>query len=143
MSLRRRKRRQNRIAKMQVPATRTARTVLAPVRSRGLRNIFRSFESRDEIRPTRTVMAAPAERRRLVPASLRRASNRANKAVLSDRNNIGLISGPVLGKIVVDLPRHHPVCVARRERRQVMFAKRKAGKSGQKPRKPSVIIRCE
>lgn len=142
MSLRRRKRRQNRIAKMQVPATRTARTVLAPVRSRGLRNILRSFESRDEIRPTRTVMAAPAERRRLVSASLRRAANRANKAVL-DNNNLGLISGPKLGKIVVDLPRQHPVCVARRERRQVMFAKRKAGKVGQKPRMPTVIIRCE
>lgn len=143
MSLRRRKRRQNRIANKQVPATRTARSVLAPLRSRGLRNILRSFESRDEIRPTRTVMAAPVERRRLVPASLKRASNRASKAVLSDRNNIGLISGRVLGKIVVDLPRQHPVCVARRERREVMFAKRKAGRAGQRPRKPSVIIRCE
>ena len=140
MSLRRRKRRQNRIAKMQVPATRTARTVLAPVRSRGLRNMLQSFESRHEIRTTRTEMAAPAVRRRLVS---QRAARRANNAVLSDRNNFGLISGPVLGKIVVDLPRHHPVCVARRERRQVIFAKRKAGKSGQKPRKPSVIIRCE
>lgn len=142
MSLRRRKRRQNRIAKMQVPATRTARSVLAPVRSRGLRNMLRSFERRDVIRPTRTVWAAPAERRRLVPASLRRAANRANKAVL-DNNHLGLISGPQLGKIVVDLPRQHPVCVARRERREVMFAKRKAGKGGQRPRKPSVIIRCE
>ena len=142
MSLRRRKRRQNRIAKMQVPATRVARSTLAPIRSRGLRNILRSFESRDEIRPTRTVMTAPAERRRLVPASLRRAARRANKAVL-DNNHLGLISGPQLGKIVVDLPRQHPVCVARRERRQVMFARRKAGKGGQRPRRPSVIIRCE
>lgn len=142
MSLRRRKRRQNRIAKMQVPATRTARSVLAPVRSRGLRNMLRSFERRDVIRTTRTVWAAPAERRRLVPASLRRAANRANKAVL-DNNNLGLISGPQLGKIVVDLPRQHPVCVARRERREVMFANRKAGKGGQRPRKPGVIIRCE
>lgn len=142
MSLRRRKRRQNRIARQQVPATRTARPVLAPVRSRGLRNILRSFDSRDDIRPTRTVWAAPAERRRLVPASLRRAANRANKVVL-DNNHLGLISGPVLGKIVVDLPRQHPVCVARRVRKQVMFAKRKAGKGGQKPRRPTVIIRCE
>lgn len=142
MSLIRRKRRQNRIAKMQVPATRTARSVLAPVRSRGLRNMFRSFERRDKIRTTRTVLAAPAERRRLVPASLRRAARRANKAVL-DNNHLGLISGPEFGKIVVDLPRQHPVCVARRERREVMFAKRKAGKGGQRPRRPGVIIRCE
>lgn len=141
MSLRTRKRRQNRLNSLS-PATRNARSFLAPLRSRGLRNIFKSLESRDEIRPTRTVIAAPAERRRLVSQSLRLSVKRANKAVL-DNNHLGLISGPVLGKIVVDLPRHHPICVLRRERREIMFAKHKAGKGGQRPRRKSVILRCE
>lgn len=78
----------------------------------------------------------------MVSKSLRLSSKRANKAVL-DNNHLGLISGPVLGRIVVDLPRHHPICVLRRERREIMFAKHKAGKGGQRPRRKSVILRCE
>lgn len=45
---------------------------------------------------------------------------------------------------IVDLPREHPLCQKRKERKEVMFATRKAGKGGQKPKKdPPITIRCK
>lgn len=44
----------------------------------------------------------------------------------------------------VILDREHPICREREERKQVLFAKNKAGKGGQKPpRLPQLTIKCE
>lgn len=44
----------------------------------------------------------------------------------------------------VYLPSDHPICKERSERREVLFAKHKAGKGGQRPpRMPQLTIRCE
>lgn len=42
------------------------------------------------------------------------------------------------------LPSDHPICRQRRERKQVLFAKRKAGKGGgqKMPRLPKIILKC-
>lgn len=47
------------------------------------------------------------------------------------------------GTIITDLPRNHPICVQRRERRELIFATGKAGKVGQRRRKSGEILRCE
>lgn len=48
------------------------------------------------------------------------------------------------GKIITDLPKNHPICVLRRQRRELMFATGKAGSVGQRRRRKSgVILRCE
>lgn len=45
---------------------------------------------------------------------------------------------------VVTLPSEHPICRLREQRRQIMFAKHKAGKGGQKPpRLPKFILKCK
>lgn len=142
MSRRRRIRRQNRVDELTTPATRTARSVLVDLSPRGLRSVF-GPSRREQIRPTRPVQVpVPAERMRRINMA-RRDIKRANQLAVQDKNNIGLISVAEPAKIQVDLPRQHPVCVQRRERRELLFAKGKAGKGGQKPRKPGVIIRCD
>lgn len=49
------------------------------------------------------------------------------------------------GKIRVDLPPEHPICIARHERREVLFAQGKTGKGGQRPRRKdnNIKIRCK
>lgn len=141
MSRRRRLRRQNRVDELTTPATRTARSVLVDLSPRGLRSVL-GPSRRVEIRPTRTVTPVPAERMRRINMS-RADIQRANRLAVQDPNNLGLTSVGDLGKIQVDLPHQHPVCVQRRERRELLFAKGKAGKVGQKLRKPGVIIRCD
>lgn len=43
-----------------------------------------------------------------------------------------------------DLPKDHPICKRRKERKEVMFATRKAGRGGQKSLKlPRINIRCK
>ncbi len=119
-----------------------ARSILVDPRLRGLRSVL-GPSSREQIRPTRPfVPPVPSERMRRLNMS-RRDIKRANRLAVQDQNNIGLISVGQYGRIQVDLPRQHPVCVQRRERREVLFAKGKSGKGGQKPRRPGIIIRCE
>lgn len=49
-----------------------------------------------------------------------------------------------LREMTYDLPKEHPICQKRKERKEVMFATGKAGKGGQKPlRKPILNIRCK
>ena len=43
----------------------------------------------------------------------------------------------------VYLPSSHPVCQEREERREVLFARRKAGKGGQKPPIIRLTVKCE
>ncbi|WGL31343.1 hypothetical protein [Dipodfec virus UOA04_Rod_962] len=53
-------------------------------------------------------------------------------------------SRPIRQPDIVDLPREHPICQRRQERKEVLFAKRKAGKGGQKPMKlPRLLVRCK
>lgn len=49
------------------------------------------------------------------------------------------------GKVRVDLPPEHPICVARHERREVLFALGKSGKGGQRPRRNdnNITLRCK
>lgn len=49
------------------------------------------------------------------------------------------------GKIRVDLPPEHPICIARHERREVLFALGKGGKGGQRPRRKdnNIKVRCK
>lgn len=145
MSLLRRKRRQNRNYAIEFPATRNARSFLVP-RERGLRKPLANTLLRlRNIEPKSNVETIqPAERLRLNTRKQRlRSVNRANQLV-ADTHKTGLISIGDYGKIQVDLPSNHPVCVKRRERREIIFAKNKAGKGGQKkPKKPELTIRCE
>lgn len=49
-----------------------------------------------------------------------------------------------LREMTYDLPKEHPICQKRKERKEVLFATGKAGKSGQKPmKKPLLNIRCK
>lgn len=49
-----------------------------------------------------------------------------------------------LREMTYDLPKEHPICQKRKERKEVMFATGKAGKGGQKPmKKPLLNIRCK
>lgn len=49
-----------------------------------------------------------------------------------------------LRDMTYDLPKEHPICKKRQERKEVMFATGKAGKGGQKPmKKPLLNIRCK
>ncbi|QXN75016.1 hypothetical protein [Microvirus mar6] len=153
MSRRRRQRRiLNRLNKQESPATRVTRLTLSDTLERRLRssfgNLMDKLHNRREVQDMRNTIQ-PAERLRrpliLRDRARQAAVRRANRLVVHD-NKIGLISSGEFGNIRVDLPSDHPVCVRRRERREVMFATKKTGKGAGKQRKPKMPIldvRCK
>lgn len=136
MSLRNRKRRQNRAEKKLAPATRLTRFNLETP-SRGLRNP-EPVRRRDITLPTTGVTPGFVDRQRRVAYAQHELRQRTQ-----DMLNNRLHPQPEPAKIEVDLPRQHPICVQRRERRELLFATGRAGKGGQRPRKRDTIIRCE
>lgn len=144
MSLRQRKRRQNRVEKRQPPATRLTRFNLETP-SRGLRNI-------DLVRRPATPRTTTVIQNEFNPfyAALNRDVRHyldvKKREKMAQREPVkkALHTLALDGKIITDLPRNHPICVLRRERRELMFATGKAGKGGQRPRRSSgQILRCE
>ena len=146
MSLRRRIRRQNRALLTNAPATRPTRLGLDVLRRRGLRN-FHLFR-----RPAtpRTNMVIQREFKPFYMGFNRDVRHlefiREQRKLMSKEP---LIKKPLStvtldGTIITDLPRNHPICIARAERRELMFATGKAGKGGQRPRRRlKEILRCD
>lgn len=154
MSLRRRKRRLNRLSRvyaMETPATRTTRLVLSRPLEMRLRNpMERTLDRlRDLRKPKDKVIEQPSVRMRLRPNILdrgRRATIRRANRLVANTENTGLISVGDRGKLTVDLPYNHPICVKRRERKEIMFAKKKAGRGAgrqRKPKMPELTVRCK
>lgn len=152
MSRRTRIRRFNRLHEQGNPATRDMRLSLSDVLSRRLRSpLSNSLDRlRDNLRTKDKEINQPAERLRRMPTPLfdrgRRAAIRRANRLVANSQNTGLISVGEHGKLQVDLPHNHPVCVKRRERREVMFASRRTGKGAgrqKKPRIPVLTVRCK
>lgn len=142
MSLRSRKRRQNRVH-ISTPATRTTRLVLERP-ARGLR-LFNRVQSPAMPRTTTVIQSEfnpfYAGFNRDVRHLL--AHREYRKLEKSEPVKKPLSSIALDGTIITDLPRNHPICVLRRERRELMFATGKAGVFGQRRRKSGEILRCE
>lgn len=144
-----RQRRENRLHAIGNPGPRDTRLSLLTSLMRGRNPIHNSLDRvRDIIRSKSNETNQPADRlqqRLLVDRARRTAISRANRLV-SNTQNIGLTSVGQYGNLNVDLPYNHPVCVKRRERREIMFARHKAGKGSGKqrpPRQPELIVRCK
>lgn len=149
MSVIRRKRLQNRMELKTIPATRESRYSLESVPVRGLRNIF-GRKLAEQRKRNRTIIEEPYEIRPDI--SLNRdirqlkfihEQNKIRQRVSRDhRKPLSVIQ--LNGKIRVDLPPEHPICIRREERRAMMFASGKAGRSGQRPRQQEQIkLRCK
>lgn len=140
-------RRQNRLHAIGNPAPRDTRLSLSTPLMRG-RNPTVLDRVRSIIEPKSNLINQPVDRQRqrlLVNRARSSSISRANRLV-ANNENIGLISVGEFGKLNVDLPYNHPVCVERRERREIIFARRKAGKGSGKqrpPRLPELNIRCK
>lgn len=81
-------------------------------------------------------------RQKLSPVKTVRSPAQEERTYKNFLKNLKVMRTPV--SKLVDLPPEHPICVQREQRKEILFAKGKAGKGGQKPRKiPDVIIRCE
>lgn len=144
MSLRQRKRRQNRADLKNAPATRTVTPVLGRT-VRGLR-LF-DLVQRPAMPRTTTVIEQPFNPFYLgFNRDLKHyedVKSYEQKFQKKEPVKKPLTSLSLDGRIITDLPKNHPICVARRERRELMFATRKAGKVGQRVRRKSVqILRC-
>lgn len=149
MSILRRKRLQNRVESITTPATRESRHSLESVSVRGLRNIFgRKFA--EQRKSNRTIIEESYEIRPDI--SLNRdirqlqfihEQNKIRQRVSRERRKpLSVIQ--LNGKIRVDLPPEHPICIRRKERRAIIFAYGKAGRSGQRPRQQEQIkLRCK
>lgn len=143
--IRRRRRLQRRVLLQNTPDTRATRFAPGDVNPRGWR-----FQNRFQSPATpRTNLVINRElnpfyvgfNRDLKQVQL---SRRLDKVRLSEPVKKPLTTIRLDGKIITDLPSNHPVCVSRRNRRAVLFATGKSGKSGQRPRRHSgEILRCE
>lgn len=149
MSRKNRLRRQNRLHAIGNPGPRDTRLSLSTSLMRDRNPIKRTLDRvRERMEPKDSVINQPADRLRqrlLVDRARRTAISRAQRLV-SNNQNTGLISTGEFGKLQVDLPHNHPVCVKRRERREILFARGNAGKGAGKqrpPRRPELIIRCK
>lgn len=149
MSILRRKRIQKRMELTTIPATRESRHSLESVSVQGLRNIFgrRLAEQR---KSNRTVIEEPYEirpelsmKRDIRQLQFIHEQNQIRQRTSKEfRKPLHVIQ--LNGKIRVDLPPEHPICIRRQERRAVMFATGKAGRKGQRPRQQEQIkLRCK
>lgn len=149
MSILRRKRLQNRMELKTIPATRESRYSLESVPVRGLRNIF-GRKLAEQRKRNRTIIEQPYEIRPDISLNrdIRQLKfiHEQNKIRLrvsrEHRKPLSVIQ--LNGKIRVDLPPEHPICIRRKERRAMMFVSGKAGRSGQRPRQQEQIkLRCK
>lgn len=144
-----RQRRENRLHAIGNPGPRDTRLSLSTSLMRDRNPIRNSLDTvRDIIRPKSNEINQPVDRLRqrlLVDRARRTAISRANRLV-SNTQNTGLISVGQYGRLQAELPANHPLCVKRRERRQILFARRKTGKGAGKqrpPKMPELIVRCK
>lgn len=145
MSLRRRIRRQNRALSTNAPATRPTTLGLDVLRRRGLRNIHlfqrpatprTNTVIQHEFNPFYAGLNRDVRHLEFVREQRKLSSKEPVKKPLSTIK--------LDGTIITDLPRNHPICVARAQRRELMFVTGKAGKVGQRPRsKSKEILRCD
>lgn len=149
MSFLRRKRIQNRMELRTIPATRESRNSLETVSVQGWRNIF-GRKLAEQRKSNRTIIEEPYEIRPSL--SLNRDvrqvefinnQNKIRQRVSHEfRKPLSVIQ--LNGKIRVDLPPEHPICIQRQMRRAAIFATGKAGRSGQRPRQQEQIrLRCK
>ena len=151
MSLLRRKRRQNRLLSQYNPATREARSSLESSQVRGLRNFIgrKVFNQREKKRPIAVINLPLDPLGPEFERELRQARDVLQQTKI--RQRVGKETRKPLETILlnreirVDLPPEHPICVQREIRREVMFATRRAGKGGQRPRarNNNITLRCK
>lgn len=157
MSLLRRKRRQNRLRQQLSPATRETRLSLEPSfpEVRGLRTNYvlnrnLRVSPKQERKRLRTLIELPHNparidfnrdvRQLMAIHQYNKIRQKQSKFAVKPLQTIQLDK-----TIRVDLPPEHPICIERERRREVMFAKDKAGSSGQKPRREdnNIKLRCK
>lgn len=153
MSLRRRKRRQNRLDINPHLATRLARPNLGRVLGLGLPvqrlRSLKLFDPRHEERPRIVIEPSRNELRlsdnRDVRQLVRLHDYDKIRAKTSREKRKPLTTIQLDGNIRVDLPPDHPICVARSQRKEILFAENKAGKGGQRPRRQNnnIKLRCK
>lgn len=143
MSLRNRKRREKRILNSEFiaeTAPRGLRHPLPPTQEVRVRHDFQSKPTDRRFRNERRIDVGKAmqDLRRLHIQTDLRSNNidPSGNRYHYERIKIGRDEQ-------VNLPREHPICREREERREVLFAKNKAGKGGQRPpRMPKLLIKC-
>lgn len=152
MSLLRRKRRQNRMELRTIPATREARSSLETTTAQGWRNIFgRKLAEQRKSNRLEPISVLEIRHERVGPRFDREVKQAADffrtqriKERVSREFRKPLQTIQLNGKIKIDLPPEHPICVQREIRREMMFALGQAGKGGQKPRKQeNITLRCK
>lgn len=121
------------------------------VRLRDLRNRAIARKFAEQRKSNRTIIEEPYEirpelslNRDIRQLQMIHEDNKVRSRVsVEHRKPLSIIQ--LNGQVRVDLPPEHPICRERSERRAMMFAIGKAGKTGQRPRRDNnnIKLRCK